>query len=197
MLTIILLTIVTAFLILFSGSYLRSKQYKFIGIVPALLFIYFLIHSFTVHWDNEILLSYEWIPSLGISLDYKLDGLSLLFSLLITGIGTLVYFYASYYLKNHPYLNRFYAYLTLFMGAMLGLVLSDNMISVFMFWELTSITSFFLIGFNNEDEASRKSAFSALAITGLGGFLLLAGFLIIANVTGSFSVQELISSSEI
>src|SRR5690554_2041453 len=197
MLTIILLTFVTAFLILFSGSYLRSKHYKFIGVIPALLFIYFLIQSFTVHWNKEVLLTYEWIPSLGISLDFKLDGLSLLFSLLITGIGSLVYFYASYYLKNNPYLNRFYAYLTLFMGAMLGLVLSDNMISIFMFWELTSITSFFLIGFNNEDEASRKSAFSALAITGLGGFLLLAGFILIGNITSTYSINELLTSSEV
>src|SRR5690554_3653573 len=197
MLTIILLTFVTAFLILFSGSYIRSKHYKFIGIIPSLLFTYFLIHSFTAHWDNEILLSYEWIPSLGISLDFKLDGLSLLFSLLITGIGSLVYFYASYYLKNHPYLSRFYCYLTLFMGSMLGLVLSDNMISIFMFWELTSITSFFLIGFNNEDEASRKSAFSALAITGLGGFFLLAGFILIGNIVGTYSITELLTSSEV
>ena len=83
------------------------------------------------------------------------------------------------------------------MGAMLGLVLSDNLITIFMFWELTSITSFFLIGFNNEDEKSRKSAITALAITGLGGFLLLAGFLIIANLTGTFSIQELLTSSEL
>lgn len=197
MLTIIILTFVIAFLILFSGSYIRSKHYKFIGLLPALLFIYFIIQSFSVHWNTVVLQSYDWIPMLGINLDLKLDGLSLLFSLLITGIGALVYFYASYYLKDHPYLNRFYCYLTLFMGAMLGLVLSDNMISVFMFWELTSITSFFLIGFNNEDEASRKSAFSALTITGLGGFLLLAGFILIGNIAGNYSINELLTSSEV
>lgn len=197
MLTIIILIFVIAFLILFSGSYIRSKYYKFIGFLPVSLFIYFIIQSFSVHWNDQVLFSYQWIPSLGINLDFKLDGLSLLFSLLITGIGALVYFYASYYLKNHPFLNRFYCYLTLFMGAMLGLVLSDNMISIFMFWELTSITSFFLIGFNNEDEGSRKSAFTALAITGLGGFFLLAGFLLIGNIAGTYSINELLTSSEV
>lgn len=199
MLTILLLIFIIAFVILFSGSYIRSKHYKFIGLLPATLFAYFFTYLLLIQWEwHEVVFnSYQWIPSLGISLDFKLDGLSLLFSLLITGIGSLVYFYASYYLKNHPYLNRFYAYLTLFMGAMLGLVLSDNMISIFMFWELTSITSFFLIGFNNEDEASRKSAFSALAITGLGGFFLLAGFILIGNIAGSYSINELLTSSEI
>lgn len=199
MLTILLLIFIIAFLILFSGSYIRSKHYKFIGLLPTTLFAYFFTFLLLIQWEwHEVVFnSYQWIPSLGISLDFKLDGLSLLFSLLITGIGSLVYFYASYYLKNHPYLNRFYAYLTLFMGAMLGLVLSDNMISIFMFWELTSITSFFLIGFNNEDEASRKSAFSALAITGLGGFFLLAGFILIYSITGTYSINELLTSSEV
>src|SRR5690606_26587504 len=113
-------------------------------------------------------------------------GLSALFAMLITGIGSLVYFYASYYLKTERYLNRFYCYLTLFMGSMLGLVLSDNMISIFTFWELTSITSFFLIGFNNEDEKSRKSALTALGITGFGGFFLLAGFILIRSISGTY-----------
>ncbi len=197
MLTIILLTFVTAFLILFSGSYLRSKHYKFIGFLPVSLFVYFCFYLISIHWESEIYLPYKWIPSLDINLNLKVDGLSLLFALLITGIGSLIYFYASYYLKNHPYLNRFYCYLTLFMGAMLGLVLSDNLISIFVFWELTSITSFFLIGFNNEEEASRKSALTALGITGLGGFLMLGGFILIYSISGTYSINELLTSSQI
>ena len=197
MLTIILLTFVVAFLILFSGSYIRSKHYKFLGFIPVSLFIYFCFYLVSIHWESEVYLPYEWIPSLGINLNLKVDGLSLLFALLITGIGSLIYFYASYYIKNHPYLNRFYCYLTLFMGAMLGLVLSDNLISIFVFWELTSITSFFLIGFNNEDEASRKSALTALGITGLGGFLMLGGFILIYSISGTYSIDELLTSSQI
>src|SRR5690606_1426731 len=123
--------------------------------------------------------------------DFKLDGLSLLFSLMITGIGTLIYIYTSSYLRGHPYLNRFYTYLGLFMGAMLGLVLSDNIITLFIFWELTSVTSYFLIGFNNENESARKSALWAFSITGLGGFFLLASLVVIGSITGETSIHEI------
>lgn len=197
MLGILISVFIFAFLILFSGEYLRPKFLKFLSIFPLLLFVYFSSFIIPVQWENEVLLLHKWIPNLGINLDFKIDGLSLLFTLLITGIGTLIYFYASYYLKNYPNLNKFYCYLTLFLGAMLGLVLSDNLITIFIFWELTSISSFFLIGFNNEDEASRKSAMTALGITGLGGFFMLTGFLLISNITGTYSVHELINSSEI
>lgn len=197
MLNILLMIFVAAFLILFSGKLLRSNHYKLLFIIPLSLFGYFSYYAFNLKSQASRIFQYEWIPSLGINLNFKTDGLSLLFSLLITGIGALIFFYSSYYLKRHIYLNRFYCYLLLFMGSMLGLVLSDNLISVFTFWELTSITSFFLIGFNNEDEASRKSALTALGITGLGGFLLLASFLLIGNIAGTYSLDELLSSSEI
>src|SRR5690606_31222431 len=118
-------------------------------------------------------------------------GLSLLFALLITGIGTLVFLYASNYLKGHAYLDRFYAYLSLFMASMLGMVLSDNTLLLFIFWELTSISSYFLIGFNNENRESRQSALTALGITGGGGLMLLAGFVLLSFMTGTYSIQEL------
>src|SRR5690606_26291771 len=102
----------------------------------------------------------------------------------ISGIGCGIFFYARTYLKGHPYYDRFFGYLYLFMSAMLGLVLSDNIFLLFIFWELTSISSFFLIGFNNDQEASRKSAMTALTITGMGGFFLLAGLVLIGNVAG-------------
>lgn len=197
MLAVLLSVFVTAFLILFSGNMFRPKYFRFLTIFPFLLFLYFGYFLVNLQWESTLLFQFKWIPALGINLDFKLDGLSVLFALMITGIGTLIYFYSSEYLKKSSYLNRFYCYLTLFMGSMLGLVLSDNLMTVFMFWELTSITSFFLIGFNNEEENSRKSAMTAFAITGLGGFFLLAGFLLIANVGGSLSIHELLNSSEI
>lgn len=197
MLGILISVFIFAFLILFSGNYFRPRYYKYTALFPLLLFVYFSYFLYPIHWEQEAVISYKWIPSLGVNFDLKMDGLSLLFALLITGIGSLIYFYASHYLKKYPDLNRFYCYLTLFMGAMLGLVLADNLITVFMFWELTSITSFFLIGFNNEDENSRKSALTALGITGLGGFFLLTGFLIIGNLAGSYSINELLNSSEL
>jgi len=197
MLTAIISTFLVAFLTLFLGNRICSKYYRFFGFFPLLLFVFFSLYLFSLSWDESEYFKNDWIPSLGINLNFKLDGLSLLFALLITGIGTLVYFYASYYLKNHPRLNQFYCFLTAFMGAMLGLVLSDNMISLFVFWELTSITSFFLIGFNTTDEISRKSALTALGITGLGGFFLLVGFVLIHTISGTYSIDKLLLSSEI
>src|SRR5690606_30185113 len=135
-------------------------------------------------------------PAMGIDLSFRLDGLSLMFVLLITGIGTLVFLYAAPYLKGHRYLDRFYAYLCMFMAAMLGLVLSDNVLLLFVFWELTSISSFFLIGFNNDNEASRKSSLLALGITGGGGFLLMCGLILMGNLSGTYSVHEMLNSSE-
>lgn len=134
---------------------------------------------------------------MGINLDFRADGLSLLFSLLITGIGALVFFYASSYLKDHPYLDRFYCYLCIFMASMLGVVLSDNIILLFVFWELTSISSFFLIGFNNEDPASRKSSIMALAVTGGGGFLLMAGFILLGSISNTYSIREMLTSAAV
>ena len=197
MIGILISVFVFAFLILFSGQFLRAVYYRFLALFPLGLFVYFGYYLINLQWEENLILAYEWIPSLGINMDFKIDGLSVLFSLLITGIGTLIYFYAADYLKHSPYLNRFYCYLTLFMGAMLGLVLSDNLIGIFIFWELTSISSFFLIGFNNEDENSRKSAMTAFAITGLGGFFLLSGLLLIANITGTYSIAELLNSTEL
>ncbi|HUH51820.1 MAG TPA: hydrogen gas-evolving membrane-bound hydrogenase subunit E [Flavobacterium sp.] len=197
MLTILILIFLIAFSLLFFGNYTQSKHYKFLGLIPLSLFAYFVVQAFHIHQQQQLLFEHPWIPSLGITMDFKLDGLSLLFSLLITGIGTLIFFYAAEYLKHHPYINRFYCYLTVFMGSMLGLVLSDNLISLFIFWELTSISSFFLIGFNNEDEVSQKSALTALGITGLGGFLLLAGFIVLHSVSETYSINEMLTSSKI
>src|SRR5690554_2090922 len=190
MLILLNLIFVFAFCILLLRSGKDSKYFKFLSILPFGLFLYFLSFLPEVQNSGAVLIKNNWIPSMGVSLDFKLDGLSLLFSLLITGIGTLVFLYASSYLKRHVYLNRFYCYLTAFMGAMLGVVLSDNLITLFIFWELTSISSFFLIGFNNEEEESRKSALWALSITGLGGFFMLAAFVLIGHIAQTYTIRD-------
>lgn len=198
MLLPIILIFVIAFGALLMGSYVRSKYFNLISLLPFSLFLYFLSFIPSLQSGSKALLfRNEWIPSLGVSLDFRLDGLSLLFSLMITGIGTLIYWYAAAYLKEHIYLHRFYSYLTLFMGAMLGVVLSDNMISLFVFWELTSISSFFLIGFNTDDPDARKSALWALGITGFGGFFLLAAFTIMGSLIGSYSIAEVLQHNEL
>lgn len=197
MLFAILSGFLSAMLILLFGKQVKGKLAVIITLLPLSLFTYFLVLLPEVANGNALLFSYEWVPSMGINLDFKADGLSLLFSLLITGIGALVFFYASYYLKGHRYLDRFYCYLSIFMAAMLGVVLSDNVILLFVFWELTSISSFFLIGFNNDDAASRKSSIMALAITGGGGFLLMAGFILMGSISNTYSIREMLTSAAV
>ncbi|HER40022.1 MAG TPA: Na(+)/H(+) antiporter subunit A, partial [Salinimicrobium catena] len=198
MLTAILSGFFFSLFLVFAGKYLKGKLAVLSALVPLGLFIYFASFIKRVSEGEIISQQYEWVPSFGVNLNFTLDGLSLLFSLLITGIGFLVFAYTAEYLKGHKYLDRFYGYLGMFMGAMLGLVLSDNLLSLFVFWELTSISSFFLIGFNNTSKASRKSAILALAVTGSGGFLFLAGSLLLGSVAGTYSIAEMVGlTSEI
>lgn len=159
---------------------------------PLALFTYFSLFIGDVADGQTITSSYSWVPALGISLSFQLDGLSLLFALLISGIGALVVIYSSAYLKKHPDLGRFYLYLLAFMSSMLGLVLSDNLILLFVFWELTGLSSYMLIGFHSEREKARAAALQALLVTGLGGLALLAGVLLLGNIAGSLSVSELL-----
>ena len=194
MIFILLLCFLVALLLIFYGKKVKGSISYVLTLLPLSLFIYFITQISSVSNGEVPTQIIRWVPSLEVDLSFRLDGLALLFSLLITGIGTLVFLYTSYYLKGHTYLDRFYGYLSIFMAAMLGLVLSDNMISLFLFWELTSISSFFLIGFNNHDQGSRTSALQALAITGFGGLFLLAGAIVFGFIGGTFSIQELLNS---
>ncbi len=126
-----------------------------------------------------------------IALNFYLDGLSVTFALLISGIGALVVIYSGQYLKGHEHLGRFYAFLLAFMGAMLGLVLADNMVVLFTFWELTSVTSFLLIGFDHKRQAARRAAIQALVVTGGGGLALLFGFVILNMITGTWDLSAI------
>lgn len=132
-----------------------------------------------------------WVPSLGVNVSFVIDGLGLTFGLLITGIGTLVMLYSAKYLAGHPQQARFSLFLTSFMLAMLGLVLADNLLALFVFWELTTITSYLLIGFNHDSAKSRRSALQALLVTGAGALALLAGIILIGTVAGTFELSEI------
>ncbi len=176
---------------IFIGRWIKGKFAFLVSALPFLLFVYFLSFTGKVAEGVSILFPYTWITQAGINLNFYLDGISLLFALMITGIGSVLFLYTASYLKGHPYLDRFYAYLCMFMASMLGLVLSDNVITLFIFWELTSISSFFLIGFNNTDKASRRSALTALTITGGGGFLLLCGVVLMHFISGTFAISEM------
>ena len=180
---------------LFSKFFKKTIPYIFPAL-PIVLFVFFIQFLGQIKLDSYLMFHYPWVPSLGIHLNFRLDGLSLLFALMITGIGSLVFLYTANYLKGHQYLDRFYGYLTMFMASMLGVVLSDNLLTMFIFWELTSISSFFLIGFKNEDPESRKSALTALGITGFGGLVLLAGIILMGSVGNAYSFTELLNSPE-
>lgn len=188
---------ILAALVPFFSKYFKNAIPLVFSALPIILFIYFLSFINEINFGSHLMYSYSWVPSVDINLDFRLDGLSMLFALMITGIGSLVFLYTSNYLKDHEYLDRFYGYLAMFMASMLGVVFSDNLMTMFIFWELTSISSFFLIGFKNDDSASRKSALTALGITGLGGLVLLAGIVILASVGNTYSFTELLSSSEV
>lgn len=161
--------------------------------VPLVLFAYFASRVPDVSNRNPVSGSLPWIPSLDIGLNLYLDGLSLLLSLLISGIGTLVVLYSIYYMDRKDALSRFYLYLLMFMGAMLGVVLSDNMIVLYGFWELTSITSFLLIAFYHKRKASTAGAQKSFLITVFGGFAMLAGFMMLYLMTGTFSIRATFS----
>ncbi len=136
---------------------------------------------------------FSWVPALNIELALRLDGLSLLMALLITGIGACIVVYGGNYLHGHRHHGRFFGYLLAFMASMLGVVLSDDIMSLFIFWELTSITSYLLIGFDHHKEDSRRSALQALLVTGLGGMALLAGLLLLGLEGGTWRLSELIA----
>ena len=196
MLIAILSGLIVSILYIPFGKYLKGRLAIYVSFLPIALFTYFASFIPVIGRGEAVSFHAPWVPSLGINFDFRLDGLSLLFSLLITGIGSLVFLYAAPYLKGHRYLDRFYAYLSLFMAAMLGLVLADNVLLLFIFWELTSISSFFLIGFNNDHAESRKSSLIALGITGGGGFLLMAGLILMGHLSGSYSIQEMLGANE-
>ena len=142
---------------------------------------------------RSIVWQHAWAPALGINLDFRADGLSLLFLLLISAIGVAVTWYAAGYLAGKKDLGKFYLYLFGFMGSMLGVVSADHLVLLFIFWELTSISSYLLIGYYHNEAKSRAAALQALLVTGAGGLCLLAGIILLGRAAGTFRVSELLA----
>ena len=148
--------------------------------------------------DGEVLrASWPWVPQLGLDFSLRMDGLAWMFASMVLGIGALVVMYAHYYLSPTDSARRFYSYLLLFMGAMLGMVLSGNLLLLVVFWELTSISSFLLIGFWTHRKDAREGARMALVVTGGGGLALLAGVLMIGRIVGSFDLDVVLASGDV
>ena len=149
-----------------------------------------------VFHGEVILQSWSWLPQLGIDLSFRLDALGLLFSLLITGIGTLIFIYAYYYLSPKNSLSKLYLLLMLFMAAMLGISLSNNLILLLIFWELTSISSFLLVGYWSNYDVAQRGSRMALTITGMGGLAMLGGFVLLGQITGTYEINQILTMSE-
>ncbi|WP_422122823.1 Na+/H+ antiporter subunit A [Planococcus sp. X10-3] len=166
----------------------------FVLLVPVFLFIYYTTLLPTIAGGGNRVSELQWIPSLDISFIAYIDGLSLLFSMLITGIGALVVLYSIFYLdKYREQLHNFYVYLLMFMTAMLGVVQSDHLISLYLFWELTSISSFLLIGYWYTRDRSKFGALKSMMITVFGGLMMLGGFVLLGIMGDTYSIRELIS----
>jgi multicomponent Na+:H+ antiporter subunit A len=167
------------------GMIARRPPRRLIGwgmaLFPLALFALFSAQIPLITEGERIVEIIPWVPAFGLELAFTLDGLSLLFALVITGIGTLIFGYAGHYMDSDAGLGRLYVYLFLFMGAMLGVVLAGNVLTMFVFWELTSVTSYLLIGYKHDYPDSRRGALQSLLVTGFGGLALLVGLLLLGS----------------
>lgn len=184
-------------------THLSSKQpfARFAGwialIAPVVSAVYFILAISRTADGRLTTVSLPWMPAIDLDFAFRLDGLSMIFALLITLIGTGVVLYANAYLsKEHDDLPRFYFYLILFMFAMLGVVLADNTILLYVFWELTSIASFLLISYWYNRQASQDGALKSFLITVFGGMFMLIGFIIIYSISGTNTISELVTQTE-
>jgi multicomponent Na+:H+ antiporter subunit A len=166
------------------------------SVIPLGLFVTLIYFLPQVATGAVLRIQLNWIPSLGVTLSLVIDGLSLLFGLIICCVGFFVSVYAADYLPGSADRNQFFIYLHGFLLAMLGLVLADNLLSLFVFWELTTLISYLLIGFECESEAARRNARQALLITGSGGLALLIGFLLLGGITDTYDLSRLAAQSD-
>ncbi|MBK8902464.1 MAG: putative monovalent cation/H+ antiporter subunit A [Anaerolineaceae bacterium] len=170
---------------------LGSRAGWLLALLPLSFTLYFASLIGPVSSGEVVQVTAPWVSGLNVNFSFYIDGLGLLMALLVSGIGTLIVIYASGYLAGDGQLGRLYLLLLLFMGSMLGVVLADNILLLFIFWELTSITSYLLIGFKHDKAISRQSALQALLVTGSGGLALLAGLVMLGVVGGSWEFSTL------
>lgn len=197
LLTIILLPLlVGTILALLAARFSRVASAWAVAGVTATSLGLLLSYSSRIFSGEKIITKYTWLPELGIDFAFRLDGLAYLFALLILCIGLLIILYAKYYLSDTDPIGKFYAYLMLFMAAMLGIVLTENILLTIVFWELTSISSFLLIGYWNFRSESRRGARMALTVTGGGGLAMLAGFLLLGHVAGTYELSGIFAARE-
>ena len=176
----------------------RRRTVAWLAGIVTLLALALVVTTAPAVFGGEVLRwSIDWLPALGLKFGFRMDGLAWLFALLITGIGALVVLYAGYYLAADDPPARFFLFLMLFMGAMLGVVLADSLILLVVFWELTSLSSFLLIGYWHHRADAREGARMALAVTSAGGLCLLAGVLLISHIVGTTELDTVLRSGDV
>jgi len=193
-------TILSPFLALPVAGWLGAPsrdRANLLALIPAALTAYFSYSLWLVSTSGPFTVSVPWAPGLSLSLAFHLDGLGALFATLICAVGTVIVVYATRYLKGHAHAGRFQVSLFAFMGSMLGLVLSDNILALFVFWELTGFTSYLVIGFEHEKPQARRAATQALIVTGGGGLALLAAAILMQQSGGTASLSELLASGSL
>ncbi|PTE21765.1 monovalent cation/H+ antiporter subunit A [Cereibacter changlensis JA139] len=166
------------------------------GAITSLALVMLGLHAPAVLRGEVIQTRIDWLPQLGLNANFFLDGLGLLFAGLILGIGLLIILYARFYLDRRDPMGQFYTYLLLFQGAMVGIVLSDNILLLLVFWELTSLSSFLLIGYWKHLPEGRQGARMALTVTGMGGLAMIAGMLILGQIVGSYDLSVILQNKE-
>ena len=167
------------------------------GMVTLLALVGLLVNAPAVMQGQILHAQLDWLPGLGLNANFFLDGLGLLFAGLILGIGLLIIIYARFYLSREDPMGNFYTYLLLFQGAMVGIVLSDNILLLLVFWELTSLSSFLLIGYWKHLPEGRAGARMALTVTGMGGLAMIGGMLILGNIVGSFDLSVILQNKDV
>ncbi|MEM7319484.1 MAG: proton-conducting transporter membrane subunit, partial [Pseudomonadota bacterium] len=174
----------------------RNASASAAGMTTFLALVGLIVNAPAVMRGETITAKFDWLPGLGLNANFFLDGLGLLFAGLILGIGLLIILYARFYLSREDPMGQFYAYLLLFQGAMVGIVLSDNILLLLVFWELTSLSSFLLIGYWKHLPEGRQGARMALAVTGSGGLAMIAGMLILGHIVGSYDLTVILQNKE-
>jgi multicomponent K+:H+ antiporter subunit A len=178
------------------GAAARRRAAGVAGATALLVLVLVLACTPAVFGGTVLRVGVPWLPALGLDLGLRMDGLAWLFALLITAIGALVVLYAAWYLDVQDPAGRFFVFFLFFMGAMLGVVLADNLILLVVFWELTSLSSFLLIGYWHHRQDAREGARMALAVTGAGGLCLLAGVLLVGHIVGSFQLDAVLAAGD-
>jgi multicomponent Na+:H+ antiporter subunit A len=189
LLALITLHAIAGFAVLSRARHLGRWGLVIGGLAPVITVVAVALLAGQVLDGDDVTTSAPWVPQLGLALDVRLDAFAVLMVVLVSGIGSLVFLYAWHYFGTSPRVGRAAGLLTLFAGSMLGVVLADNLLLLFVFWELTSITSYLLIGIDDADPDARSAALHALLVTGLGGLAMLGGFVVLAREAGTFQMS--------